>query len=67
MAAGEAGCSAVVPLVISSDAHSHKAFPRLRWGVLVGRRAWLRREDVLNTRPFDEFRAALRRHRKAAA
>ena len=56
-----------VPLVISSDAHSHKAFPRLRWGVLVGRRAWLRREDVLNTRPFDEFRAALRRHRKAAA
>jgi DNA polymerase (family 10) len=56
-----------VPLVISSDAHSHKAFPRLRWGVLVGRRAWLRREDVLNTRPFDEFRAALRRHRQAAA
>jgi len=56
-----------VPLLISSDAHSRNAFPRLRWGVLVGRRAWLRREDVLNTRPFDEFRAALRRHRKAAA
>jgi DNA polymerase (family 10) len=50
-------------LVISSDAHSQAAFGRLRWGVLVARRAWLQPSDVLNTRPFDEFRGALRRHR----
>jgi DNA polymerase (family 10) len=56
-----------VPLVISSDAHSRRAFGRLRWGVLVARRAWLQPADVLNTRPFDDFRAALRRHRRVAA
>jgi DNA polymerase (family 10) len=52
-----------VRLVISTDAHSTDAFGRLRWGVLTARRAWLRREDVLNTLPFDQFRASLRRHR----
>jgi DNA polymerase (family 10) len=51
-----------VPLVISTDAHSRTAFGRLRWGVVVARRAWLRPEDVLNTRRFDAFRASLRRH-----
>jgi len=53
-----------VPLVISSDAHSRHAFGRLRWGVLVARRAWLQPADVLNTRSFDDFRASLRRHRR---
>jgi DNA polymerase (family 10) len=53
-----------VPLVISSDAHSRYAFGRLRWGVMVARRAWLQPGDVLNTRPFPEFRAALRRNRR---
>src|SRR5262249_30671663 len=48
-------------LVISTDAHSVRAFGRLRWGTIVARRAWLEPEDVLNTRPFDAFRAALRR------
>jgi DNA polymerase (family 10) len=52
-----------VPLVISSDSHSHRAFTVLRWGVIVARRAWLEPRHVLNTRPFDELRAALRRHR----
>jgi DNA polymerase (family 10) len=52
-----------VPLVISSDGHSRHAFGRLRWGVLVARRAWLQPSDVLNTRPFEQFRAGLRRHR----
>jgi DNA polymerase (family 10) len=53
-----------VPLVISSDAHSRSAFGRLRWGVVVARRAWLEPADVLNTRPFEEFTAGLRRHRR---
>ena len=51
-----------VPLVISTDAHSRTAFGRLRWGVLIARRAWVQPADVLNTRPFEEFRASLRRH-----
>jgi len=55
-----------VPVVISSDAHSRTAFARLRWGILVARRAWLEPSHVLNTRPFDEFRRSLRRHRSRA-
>jgi DNA polymerase (family 10) len=53
-----------VGVVISSDAHSRHAFGRLRWGAMVARRAWLRPADVLNTRPFDAFRSALRRNRR---
>jgi DNA polymerase (family X) len=53
-----------VPIVISTDAHSRHAFGRLRWGILMARRAWLQPADVLNTRPFDDFRAGLRRHRR---
>jgi DNA polymerase (family 10) len=54
-------------LTISSDAHSARAFAGLRWGVIVARRAWLQAADVLNTLPFDTFRASLRRHRSRAA
>jgi DNA polymerase (family X) len=50
-------------LVISSDAHSRAALQMTAWGVLVARRAWARADDVLNTRPFEDFRASLRRHR----
>lgn len=51
-----------VKLVISSDAHSVNALRVLRWGVLVARRAWLTPSDVINTQPFDAFRASLRRN-----
>jgi DNA polymerase (family X) len=50
-------------IVISSDAHSVGGLGALRWGVTMARRAWLRPEDVLNTRPVEEFRKALRRSR----
>jgi DNA polymerase (family X) len=52
-----------VRLVISSDAHSCRGLTALRWGVVVARRAWLEPGDVLNTLPFDRFRAGLRRNR----
>jgi DNA polymerase (family 10) len=52
-----------VPLVISSDAHATSALAWKRWGVLQARRAWATAADVLNTLPFDAFRARLRRHR----
>jgi DNA polymerase (family 10) len=50
-----------VRLVVSSDAHATGGFATLRWGVVTARRAWLRPEDVLNTRPADDVLAALRR------
>jgi DNA polymerase (family 10) len=53
-----------VKLAISTDAHARTAFGRLRWGVLVARRAWLTPADVLNTQPFVELRATLRRNRR---
>lgn len=52
-------------VVISTDAHATAALEWQRWGVLTARRAWLTPDDVLNTRPASEFRAALRRHRRA--
>ena len=51
-------------VVISTDAHSRRAFGRLQWGVLMARRAWLSPDRVLNTRPFEAFKAALRRNRR---
>jgi DNA polymerase (family X) len=51
-----------VKLVISSDAHSRQALAMTRWGVLVARRAWLTKDDVLNTLPFAAFQQSLRRH-----
>jgi DNA polymerase (family 10) len=54
-----------VPIVISSDSHSRHGSGYLRWGIAVARRAWLRPEDVLNTQPFERFRASLRRRRKS--
>ncbi len=56
-----------VTLVISSDAHSATALAHKRWGVLVARRAWATASDVLNTRPFAQFKEALRRNRTATA
>ncbi len=56
-----------VKLVISSDAHSSAALPLTRWGVVVARRAWASKADVLNTLPFEEFRRSLRRNRARAA
>jgi DNA polymerase (family 10) len=54
-------------LVVSTDAHSRAALGLRRWGVLVARRAWLTRRDILNTLPYEEFRRSLRRNRSRAA
>jgi DNA polymerase (family X) len=53
-----------VKIVISSDSHSKGALKTLKWGVQVARRAWLGREDVLNTRGVEEFTKRLRRNRR---
>jgi DNA polymerase (family X) len=49
--AGEAG----VTLVVSSDAHSTKALRYVDLGVAQARRAWLTKEQILNTRPWPEI------------
>jgi DNA polymerase (family 10) len=52
-------------LAISSDAHGPGAFGRLRWGIVVARRAWLTPDHVINTAASaDDLRTRLRRHRK---
>jgi DNA polymerase (family X) len=53
-----------IRLVVSTDAHSVAGLGNQRWGVQVARRAWVRPEDVLNTRPLDEMRTLLRRNRR---
>jgi DNA polymerase (family 10) len=49
--------------VIDSDAHEVPALGYTRWGILTARRAWLTKDDVLNTLPLKQFTKALRRHR----
>ena len=49
--AGEAG----LRLVISSDGHSTNALRYVDLGVAQARRAWLTKEQILNTRPWNEI------------
>ena len=53
-----------VKIVISTDSHSRGGFRLMKWGAMVARRAWLTKEDVLNTQSVADFRASLRRNLK---
>jgi DNA polymerase (family 10) len=46
--------------VVSTDAHSIAEMRNLRYGIDMARKGWLRKDDVLNTRDADAFRAAVR-------
>jgi DNA polymerase (family X) len=50
-------------IVIDSDAHRTQTLANMRWGIATARRAWLRREDVANTKPWDELEATRKRNR----
>jgi DNA polymerase (family 10) len=54
--AKELGCK----IVINTDSHHTSHMEKMRYGVRQLRRAWLRKEDVLNTLPPEQFVAALR-------
>jgi DNA polymerase (family X) len=56
-AAREAG----LRLVISSDAHQLRALDYTELGLGQARRAWLRRDDVVNTRPWDDVKRLMKR------
>ena len=45
---------------INPDAHSVNQLQFLRFGASVARKGWLRREDVVNTKPLKEMEAWLR-------
>lgn len=49
-----------VKVVISTDAHSTTHLPYMKYGVRTARRAWLSKNNVLNTLPLDRFLKALR-------
>jgi DNA polymerase (family X) len=50
-----------VKIVINTDSHHTSHMSRIRYGVLQARRAWLTRDDVLNTLPTAKFLKALAR------
>ncbi len=58
-AAAEGG----VKLVVSTDAHRLPELANLELGVFQARRAWLTRDDVVNTRPWAEIRRMRKRTR----
>ena len=49
-----------VKVVINTDAHHTSHMDKIRFGVLQARRAWLTRDDVLNTLPKEQFAKAMK-------
>ncbi len=49
-----------VKTVINTDAHHTSHMDKIRFGILQARRAWLTKEDVLNTLPPDKFAKAMK-------
>jgi DNA polymerase (family 10) len=44
-----------VKIVINTDSHHTSHLDKIRYGILQARRAWLTRDDVLNTLPAEQF------------
>jgi len=49
-----------VKIVINTDAHHTSHMDKIRFGVLQARRAWLTKDDVLNTLPASQFAKAMK-------
>ncbi len=49
-----------VKIVINTDSHHTSHMEKMRFGILQARRAWLTKEDVLNTLPANEFAKAMK-------
>ena len=49
-----------VKVVISTDSHVAANLSFIRYGVVMARRGWLEKKDVINTLPMKEFLGALR-------
>ena len=62
-----AAAAAGVRVLIDSDAHGAETLSNLRYGVATARRAWLRADQVANTRPWPEFAKLRKRGRSSSA
>jgi DNA polymerase (family X) len=49
-----------VKIVINTDSHHTTHMEKIRYGVLQARRAWLTRDDVLNTLSVERFASAMK-------
>ena len=49
-----------VKIVINTDSHHTSHIDKIRYGMLQARRAWLTKEDVLNTLPAERFAKAVK-------
>jgi DNA polymerase (family 10) len=49
-----------VKIVINTDSHHTSHLEKIRYGIKQARRAWLTKEDVLNTLPVAEFARAMK-------
>jgi DNA polymerase (family 10) len=49
-----------VRIVINTDSHHTSHLDKIRYGVLQARRAWLTKDDVLNTLPIQKFAKAMK-------
>ena len=49
-----------VRIVMNTDAHHTSHMDKIRFGVLQARRAWLTKDDVLNTLPAANFAKAVK-------
>ena len=51
-----------VKIVINTDSHHTSHLDKIRYGILQARRAWLTKDDVLNTVPAEKFAKAMKHH-----
>jgi len=51
-----------VKIVINTDSHHTSHLDKIRYGILQARRAWLTKDDVLNTLPAEKFAKAMKHH-----
>jgi DNA polymerase (family 10) len=49
-----------VKIVINTDSHHTSHLDKIRYGILQARRAWLTKNDVLNTLPAQQFATAMK-------
>jgi DNA polymerase (family 10) len=49
-----------VKIVINTDSHHTSHLDKIRYGILQARRAWLTKNDVLNTLPAEQFARAMK-------
>ena len=51
-----------VKIVVNTDSHHTSHMDKIKYGILQARRAWLTKDDVLNTLPADKFARAMKRN-----